>query len=384
MNSKTRFIAIIGGRFDKNGGRPSGLISKLIDAVQTKWDKQSIKDPNGWLPVAIENGGNYNDLGKVQEDLLAIKPDAVLWAADVPNDMPKIRDIKAILPHTMLIMTKNNTTDKYDIEDIIQRALAQKANLLLEFRPKDDCGHYPMRLLDPLGCEWSCTSDITATVDAMLDRLTFLSDMTRQSTIQDLDEVGVCLPDQPDFFETVRTMAPRFAFAMAGEDAHRIDRFLGNASFRCVRGFPSMRSSQDGWIFVSRRNVPKDHITREDFVPVKFDSQLNQIIYNGCNKPSVDTPVQVRLYNALPRINYMIHGHVYLRNAYTTDNAVPCGALQEVEEVLSLLRYRYGSLDLSDYRINLKGHGCLIMTNEPPVLTQVELQGRPMPEIMHS
>ena len=51
----------------------------------------------------------------------------------------------------------------------------------------------------------------------------------------------------------------------------------------------------------------------------------------------MDTPVQVRLYKTIPHINYIVHGHVYVKGAPFTKEAIPCGALEEVDEIMELI-----------------------------------------------
>lgn len=67
----------------------------------------------------------------------------------------------------------------------------------------------------------------------------------------------------------------------------------------------------------------------------------DKIYYCGDNKPSVDTPIQIRMYDKLPNINYMIHSHCYIKNAPYTKNALPCGAIEEVDEILNIIKESY-------------------------------------------
>ena len=97
----------------------------------------------------------------------------------------------------------------------------------------------------------------------------------------------------------------------------KTERFIGNASIRpalppqvghCGKGMPSFRGTGD-LIFVSKHNINKQFAELNHFVPVYMDD--NKLMYCGNDKPSVDTPVQIRLYQALPNINYMIHSCCY-------------------------------------------------------------------------
>ena len=131
---------------------------------------------------------------------------------------------------------------------------------------------------------------------------------------------------------------------------------------------------------MSRRNVEKQFITADDFIAVHFDE--HSLSYYGKHKPSVDTPIQVRLYSVLPNVNYMIHMHCYIEDAPMTKVALPCGAIEEAQEVLDTIKAAYGTLNGTTYRVNLKGHGCIVMADNVPNLLGAKLTTREMPEWM--
>lgn len=55
---------------------------------------------------------------------------------------------------------------------------------------------------------------------------------------------------------------------------------------------------------MSRRNVDKSFIDQSGFVAVK--AETIPIEYYGDYKPSVDTPSQIMLYQAYPKVNYYV------------------------------------------------------------------------------
>ena len=77
-------------------------------------------------------------------------------------------------------------------------------------------------------------------------------------------------------------------------------------------------------------------------------------------------------------MNYIIHGHVYVKNGLFTSKKIPCGFIEEFDEIKSLVPNR----DQTNFAINLKGHGCLILANDLSYLESQydELYGRPFPE----
>lgn len=95
------------------------------------------------------NGGHYDTLCSIYKYLEHTVYDSIWQFANVPNDLPKIRDIKEIQPYTMSVTAKRNNNEYTNME-IVQRALVQKANILFEFSKKDD--KFNMSVFDPLGC----------------------------------------------------------------------------------------------------------------------------------------------------------------------------------------------------------------------------------------
>ena len=253
-----------------------------------------------------------------------------------------------------------------------------------------------MRLFDPLGNEWYDGLDIEKCAKAILDRLKIIKNITREKTIKseenfenistffksDLNQIyksndNPVIPIKNDFLSIVKNYA--YVFAKEMVQKKDVKRFLGNASFRCPKGFPSFKEGK--YIFVSKRNVNKEFIGINEFVPVYLENE--KIYYCGDNKPSVDTPIQVRLYSLLPNINYMIHSHCYIKNAPFTKNALPCGAVEEVKEIVDVLKNYYNNdLNKDFYLINLVGHGSIMMSNKIEQLKNIDMIGRKLPEKM--
>ena len=254
-----------------------------------------------------------------------------------------------------------------------------------------------MKLFDPLGNVWYEGSDIKECSQELMDRLNFIKRITRESTVSSEENIGALawffnmfkeeiyksennpvIPIKNIFLNIVKQYASKFAEATF--KTKDVKRFLGNASFRCPKGFPSFREGK--YIFVSKRNVNKEFIGIDDFVPVYLED--GKIYYCGNSKPSVDTPIQVRLYELLPNINYMIHSHCYIEGAPFTEKALPCGAIEEVEEILKLLEKEYDDDFYKDfYLINLIGHGSIMMSRNPEQLMNISMIGRKLPENMY-
>jgi hypothetical protein len=170
-------------------------------------------------------------------------------------------------------------------------------------------------------------------------------------------------------------------------------------SFRCQNGFPSFRG-ENGIIYVSRRNVDKSNINAASFVPTYLD-ETETVKYFGDNKPSVDTPVQLRLYKNFPWANYMIHAHCYVDVSkipealfLRTLKPIPCGALEEVSEIIEAYTFgrfywesKYNNEPPRLLAINLKGHGCILIAKDIEILKELQkykdscFVQRPIPEV---
>ena len=367
-------IEIVGGTWDNVGGKPSKIVKNLTIGISLS---------NKFSRVVINNGGNYEVLSKVIES----KPvpaiaDVVVWMPDIPNDLPKLRGIKEIYPKSILVSSKNNVFTKYSFQDIVAHGLGLKSNLVLEIGKKHS--RFTGRLIDTLGNVWCGRENSFETLGvAIANRSRDLMDITRQATIQSperTDEITQpCMAEGTlEFLEIVKETAETFHKLIS--PAKGTTRFLGNTSFRCNKGFPSMRL-ENGRIYMSKRNVDKRAIDLNAFVQVGFNAKTDAVWYRGEHKPSVDTIVQVCLYRELSNINYMIHSHVYEKNAPFTSEMIPCGGLEEIDEVLKVISKNYFRGE-SHFAINLKGHGSIVFMNKPHDFEHFEFEARPMPEIM--
>ena len=400
--------------------RRSKIVAKVGDELANYCLEHYGKD----FHMRVCNGGCYYDLENILNKTLEY--DIVFWWANVPdNTLPKIRDVKEVAPHVMLVTSKRNDGDKYTFMELTQRALASKSNLVFEFKRNAREGGdehsnkmFHINVFDPLGCQWYGGLNITEAVCAAMNRLEYLRSITRQNTVQSTTDKNLVLawyfdqfkqeqyqsekvvniPDESEFVDIVRKHAETFYQIMS--PGKHVERFLGNASMRpmppqvgrCSRGMPSFRHGE--YIFVSQRNVDKQFIDLEHFVPCYMES--DKLYYCGENKPSVDAPIQVRLYEALPHINYIIHSHCYIEDARFTSKSIPCGAIEEVDEVLEVIKkmdeeYPEATKDTRGcskdakpfmYAINLKGHGSLVLATNAKTMRNIKYVGRQMPEMM--
>jgi len=339
-------ILLVGGTFNDESGKPSGVIRKMNYFLR---ENKHICD--------CCNGGYFNHLDNIAKTVTVCDYDVVMWMPNIPNDKGKeLRNIKAINQKVLLVTSKRNTyvngAYEYTLPEMVNHALGVKANLFIEFCKGED-GAVRSALYDPLAVEYcSMTDNISYLMTSLCERLEFLKNgVTRQSSILSVPDEPMVVPDKRDFFEYVKTVAERFHELI--QPPKEVTRFLGNSSFRCDKGFPSFR--HDNLIFVSKRNINKRYIGHDGFVPVELKD--GQLYCYAKHKPSVDSPIQVRLFDFFENINYMVHAHVYVENAPMTDYPIPCGAIEEVKEVIKAMKGDYKATRLA---VNLRGHGCLV------------------------
>lgn len=339
---------VVGGDFNAQGGRASKIVTTL--ATTLNWN--------------YVNGGTLDDLRELDVRSL----EALIWMPNISNDEEKLLpDIKKLNPQLLLIQSKRVIEKAYTESDIIGRLLASHSNLGIMIFKAFDRLHF--KLLDPLGNLWVFTDDVEQLAKAIGERVDTLLKMKRVGS----EKVGERQPFkiEPEFIDVIRSYGNRFTQYV---NAVNPNRLLGNASTRCAKGFPTFRNKNG--IFVTRRNVDKATLSEEDFVQVM--PFTDKVYYYGDQKPSVDTPIQLRLFEYYPKVNYMLHGHVYAQDGIYTHSKIPCGFIDEFDEITTLVPDK----SRTNFIINLRGHGCLILAESLDFFSKQELIGRPFPEGM--
>lgn len=388
-------VLVVVGTFDDNGGKPSKIATEIVAPIVAKSES-----------ATVFNGGNYSEL----TSLLSIVKcfDVIIWFADVPNDKPKIIDeIKKRNPHCILVTSKRNVDGKYGIQDLIQRCLKTHSHLLVEFQRNSDNGLYQARVLDALGNSYySFDTNMQNVGITIRERIKQLQQFKRIGCVK----VGEALPIplDEDFLEVIHQHSLQFHQKIYGDVP--IDRFLGNAAFRCPKGFPSFKG-EDDLIYVTRRNIDKSMLNKDGFVAVNAnsglvnipsyltldddDSSKKLVEYYGEYKPSVDTPIQLGLYRYYNRAKYIIHSHVYVDFCKTEQNettnstrgytvsqfeyhkmVIPCGAIEELYKIF----YAYPSREDCNFAVNLNGHGFIVIADNLDYLKQIVYKSRDFPE----
>lgn len=355
-----RKIFIVSGNFnDEDGKKSSGLADKIVSSITAK----------SGIHTMHVNGGMFSELAGIISMIESIQPWMVIWMPNIPNDKEKlVANIKDRIQKSILVTSKRNN-GSYSFGELVAHSLKLRANMSIEF--SGNAGDYAMMLYDPLGNVYVRTHS-TEALASFIIRVAEKLSLVKRKGVKLADSNGMeCLPDS-DFVDFAKDSAEGFAKIMGG--AVNTDRFLGNASFRCMNGFPSYKSDS-GVVWVSKRNVDKRDIGANGFVPCIESSEGDIVCLNRTSKPSVDTPVQMGLYKYFRNARFMIHGHCYVNGAPFTKNHWPCGALNEIGEITSMF-----GMEECNFAVNLANHGFLIVADNVESMRKFTFIPRAFPE----
>lgn len=333
---------IVGGRWGDNP-KPSSVVRKLSHCFDSFY---------------IFNGeGSSKDL----PSLLDYEADLILWMPDIDNEEKKFYPYKT---KGQVLICSKVMREGYTKMDAISRIFAMHGNAVIAITKPDD--QYVFELIDALGNTWFTGSDIQALAEKIREFYNFTKSAIRIGS-EPLPNHSVEMFPRSHFDED------RIEALIDANDKLSADimtqcgnRFFGNISTRCQKLFPSLRGNTG--IFVSPRNSDKSSLTARDLLLCHFDPYKNKVIYhNGRGEsPSVDTPVQLKIYRSVSYINFMIHGHAFLIDGdynfccRDTTEYFLCGDVREADEVLA-------TIDIMDYPrhgiINLKNHGFLMFSD---------------------
>lgn len=307
---------IVGGNITT--GRESSIISKISREFN------DVECYNGILPKTVE------------------EKELIIWAPDIKNTEDK--DYPEKDKGCVLICSKV-MREGYTHVDSVSRVFRMQGNGVIEIYREDDLFLFSFR--DALN---NCWCDKTTSIYELCTSIKALYKWTKESIRRSLNHKKALNIVDSDidislfykFMQINKDLAKKVA-------NHCGNRFFGNYSTRCTKLFPSMKSGKNLFIF-SPRNVDKKYITVDDRVVCDYEN------YYGNIKPSVDTPIQLEVYRMFPNINYIIHGHAFIKDAVETENYFPCGDLREFYCIEKLLP--------NNNFINLKNHGFLIVAED--------------------
>jgi len=367
-------VLLLLGKWTKEGRKEKG--DKQDNVVKVV--KRNYGDIN------VYNGGDTNELARIigNENYY----DLIFWFVEDIDDKKVIYSIKQNNAKTILIVYEKVENELFVAS--LNKVFKIKINILIQ----NNNGKYTTT--DPLGNIWYEGNNIVDAIQASIDRTEFLNSITRESTIQADEQVGSLAwyfnQFKQDFIkddeitkekveeEKLISVVKRYAHIFTRETAHsnEVDKILENSAMRCIKGMPSFR--KNNIIFVSKRTVEHKYIENDDFIPMI--NRGGKLYYQGKFKPAVDSPIHIKLYEHFPNINYIIHSHCYIDGAVFTSKNYPCGAIEEVSEILKTVKKHYNTFDNNFYMINLIGHGSYVLGNSVKYLENINYIGRKIPE----
>jgi hypothetical protein len=298
--------------------------------------------------VETINGGTLESLPH------EMNMDLIIWMPNITNETPKQYPKKS---NGNVLICSKVMREGYLRAEAVSRIFKMRGNAVIAIYPGEK---FVFELIDALGNTWYTGSEISELCNSIKEFYAFTNEAWRiNSERQDIEGIERN-NDLVEFIEVNKSLT-EFIQTSCGT------RFFGNISTRCQKLFPAMKVEYD-YVFVSPRNSNKESLTPEDMILAWFDvpdQQLGKIFYSGVNKPSVDTPIQVMLYNMHQDVNYMIHGHAFIKDCPTTNEYYVCGDMREVDEVDGFM------CDKAYGKINLKKHGFLIFADTLDNLKQV-------------
>lgn len=287
----------------------------------------------------IFNGGSFEELQTIASRIASY--DLIIWVPDIDNSKQDIKIVKKL--GAVMFVSKVLRENRARI-DAVTRIFKFGANAVIAITKND--GSFNFELIDALDNTWSNSTNIKDLAHGINEITVWTKGAKREGTLKMKNPLEILI----DINRKVQL-----------ESAKQNIRYFGNLSTRCTKMFPSFRTTDES-CYVSARNSDKQSLTPNDMVQVTtVDGKLR---YFGERKPSVDTPVQMALYNLLPGINFFIHGHAFVKGAPTTEHYYPCGDMREVPEIVKLIAGHNGV-------INLKNHGFLIYAESLEALESI-------------
>jgi hypothetical protein len=315
---------VVGGTWDEKGGKKSSIVSKLAEELEGE----------------VDNGGTLEQLKIAASYERLWTNDLIIWMPNILGDVPKCYPRK---PRGAVLVCSKAMREGYKKSDAVTRIFMMRANSVIQIRKPD---RFEFILTDALGNDWVSTGDLVELVKGILKHYWWTKGSERvgservDAPTEELERLMVC----------TRTVADRVENQVGS-------RYFGNVATRCQKMFPVMRP--EGFlVLVSPRNSDKRRLEAGDMVPVMAPMQYGPegksvIRYFGAKKPSVDTPIQLQLFEPGP--HFFIHGHALVKGAPMTERYFPCGDLREVDETAALIQKT-----LPCGAINLRNHGFLL------------------------
>lgn len=333
-------IFIIGG--EKN--KPSKLVEDIyIDGQVWKY--------NGF--------NNYRDfLEVVQEAVDNIQPDLIIWLVEIPKNEESLC-IKKPKGSVLIGAGTDIFIRHYDSKILTLANLYQARGNAAIMIYKKNKTIFDFELIDSLGNTWVRTDNFKKVIKHILKLYQFTQKTKRRSLKKGF---RLTLPKAPNSLTSLIHINTQLIDQLGAQFEAEYFNLIPT---KCIKLFPSMRFNKS--YFFSARDIDKEYISTQDMIYIE-----NSLYYDK-RKYARDTPFHLEIYKECPHINFLIHGHAYIKRAISTIKYYPCADLNGVKDVKFLMNGK-------GY-MNLYKHGFLIYSRTieelKEIVEKVELVPKP-------
>ena len=347
-------LLVIAGVFNAEGGGPSPFADTFIERSRKHFDLQAFNggDP-ALLDEAVSLCGSFR---------------AILWLAHV-KDGGYLSRIKEVNKDCLLIQARRNDRKRNSLCEIILDMDKNGTDLCLII--DHDREKYDFKLLDTVANLWYEGPDTSEVITRLQWYIDHVAELKRiKSAPSDFTPSKITIDE--DYYQIVRLFGA--ILKNVYKTAKSSECIMDSGALRSMHGYPSVRT--DDAVLVSCRNIDARGITKDDFVPV--ETRTDVVSYSGNREPAIDTAVHLQLYKYYQNVKYIIHTHCCVEHAPMTSIYVPCGCIEDVDEINKI----YPNRNSCDFAINLLGHGCIILAENLGYFTQCRLVAKHFPEKM--
>jgi hypothetical protein len=323
-------------------------------------------------------GGESCDFERMRKHVATLHADAVVFMPHLPNVLvecasdkirvlegqtfslnlkpaPKlVKEVKKFHPAVLLVPFKLASENQNTVEFISWLLSIHAAfGVVSKLGHKDE-----FSIIEVLGQVTPTTREELPRL--LAEKINFYLSVVRRRSVKKGEDV----PEAPYLEALVnfsRKMQPAFANVL--KNHANAGRWPGNFSFRCSYGFLSSRAT-DGFL-ITKRDVDKSGLDQSGFVFVEKDLAKDALAYQakGDARPSVDAPIHRFLYEKLPWVKSIIHGHVHIEGEFTYPEKLsfwPCGAENEAVEILKVAPQEKTNL----WIVNVNHHGFVALIGD--------------------
>lgn len=333
-------VVIAGG----SKGHSSGIVRKIQNNGHQIWKF------NGY--------SNFEEFFKnVQSKIDEVRPHIIIWLVDFKEIPILNKPPGSLLLYGKYVGHREKLYSSFISHKIINET---KSDGVIIIKPIVK-NFYRFELVDKLGNYWGKARNFTKFMKSIVKLYEFYAKSNYGSVVH---QPRLIVPEPSQKLELLIDMTTDLSVRIG---LHYDVEDLVDFNLNYTRLYPSIREGQG--LFVSKRNVENNFIEITDMVYIEDNTYFNMT--NIC---AIDTPFHSKIYEKYPQINFIIHGHAYIKNVPYTKEYYDCGDINNLE-----------NLELKDWGLlNLKNHGFLIYTHSMQQLANATRYAELSPKLSES